>query len=253
VESSKARIKRHFLDGTDMSFRHDDLRRAKESIDWELLDGLQWYRGDSVQALVYDRLEDTVRTYDLFYLLRYGNVEFHTREEFEQIVPAEFSDDIARKARYVDGFCTYRGTIRTTEEGWGRSVAFSGPRLTEWFNGVGANQNRMPRVLGGIKLTAEPSNGQPRIPSLSVLNERLQSRRENTPGDGGGLLCYPVSMAPKVVKERYGLGDFFFLYPVALQGETEYSLAIGTDALYLHCHVLEESQKDSNGEGLIGL
>jgi len=253
VESSRARIKRHFLDGTVVNFCHDDLRRAKESIDWELLEELQWYRGDSIQALVFDRLENTIRTYGLFYLLRYGKVEFQSEEEFKRTIPPEFSEEVERKARYIDGFCTYRGTIETTDEGWGRSVAFSGPRLAEWLNDSTAERSRMPRTLGGIKITASPNEGQCRVRSLDILNKRLQSRRENTPGDGGGLLCYPVSTAPKVVKERYGLGDFFFLYPVALQGKTKYSLALGTDALYLHCHVMEELQDISNGEGLIGL
>jgi hypothetical protein len=57
-----------------------------------------------------------------------------------------------------------------------------------------------------------------------------------------------------VTKERYDLDEFFFLYPVALQGETAASLALGTDALYLHCHVMEE-QEGSTGddEELIGL
>ena len=90
--------------------------------------------------------------------------------------------------------------------------------------------------------------------SLSVLNDRLRSRRERIPGDGGGLLCYPVSTRPAVTKERYDLDEFFFLYPVALQGETAASLALGTDALYLHCHVMEE-QEDSteDDEEYIGL
>lgn len=254
VASSQPRIKRHFLDGTHVDFSHDDLRRTKESIDWKILEELQWYRGDSIQTLVFDQLEGTLRTYDVFYLLRYGDVQFHSRQEFERMVPTELSDKIDRKARYVDGFCTYKGTIETTDEGWGRSVAFSGPRLARWLNDTSLDQNRLPRVMGGIKVSATPNGNQSRVSSLDLLNERLQSRRERTPGDGGGILCYPVAMPPKVVKERYDLGDFFFLYPVALQGETGYSLAVGTDALYLHCHVMEENQpSNSNSEEFIGL
>ena len=255
VIAGQNRIQRHFLDGTNVRLDSDDIRRAKESIDWRVLEKMQWYRGDSVQALVYDQTEDTVRTYDLFYLLRYGDVEFVTEAEFERIVPTEYGNQVSRTARYVDGFCLYSGTIQTTEEGWGRSVAFTGPRLSGWLNNGSGDTSRVPKVLDGVKLSVDPNGeSQNRIQSLSTLNDRLRSRRERTPGNGGGLLCYPVSTKPTVTKERYDLDEFFFLYPVALQGETAASLALGTDALYLHCHVMEEDDDstEDNGE-LIGL
>jgi CRISPR-associated endonuclease/helicase Cas3 len=248
------RIQRHFLDGTNVRLDSDDIQRAKESIDWRVLDKLQWYRGDSVQALVYDQTEDTVRTYDLFYLLRYGDVEFVTEREFKRIVPAEYEEQVSRTARYVDGFCLYSGTIQTTEEGWGRSVAFTGPRLSGWLNNGSGDTSRVPKVIDGVKLSVDPNGeSQNRVQSLSTLNDRLRSRRERTPGNGGGLLCYPVSTKPTVTKERYNLDEFFFLYPVALQGGTAASLALGTDALYLHCHVMEEDNDSTDDEELIGL
>lgn len=253
--AGQRRIQRHFLDGTNIRLDSDDIRRAKETIDWRVLEKLQWYRGDSVQALVYDQAEDSLRTYDLFYLLRYGDVEFVTKEDFERIVPSEHGDTVSRTARYMDGFCLYRGTIQTTEDGWGRSVAFAGPRLNSWLGDNSGDSSRVPKVIGGVKLSVEPSGeGQSWVPSVSVLNDRLRSRRERTPGDGGGLLCYPVSTKPTVTKERYDLDEFFFLYPVALQGETAASLALGTDALYLHCHVMDEDNGSTEDSGeLIGL
>ena len=254
VIAGQNRIQRHFLDGTNVRLDSDDIQRAKESIDWRVLDKLQWYRGDSVQALVYDQTEDTVRTYDLFYLLRYGDVEFVTEREFKRIVPAEYEEQVSRTARYVDGFCLYSGTIQTTEEGWGRSVAFTGPRLSGWLNNGSGDTSRVPKVIDGVKLSVDPNGeSQNRIQSLSTLNNRLRSRRERTPGKSGGLLCYPVSTKPTVTKERYNLDEFFFLYPVALQGETAASLALGTDALYLHCHVMEEDNGSTDDEELIGL
>jgi len=254
VIAGQNRIQRHFLDGTNVRLDSDDIQRAKESIDWRVLDKLQWYRGDSVQALVYDQTEDTVRTYDLFYLLRYGDVEFVTEREFKRIVPAEYEEQVSRTARYVDGFCLYSGTIQTTEEGWGRSVAFTGPRLSGWLNNGSGDTSRVPKVIDGVKLSVDPNGeSQTRIQSLSTLNDRLRSRRERTPGNGGGLLCYPVSTKPTVTKERYNLDEFFFLYPVALQGGTAASLALGTDALYLHCHVMEEDNDSTDDEELIGL
>lgn len=254
VRDAEDRIKRHFTDGDNADLVNSDLKRMKDSLNWKVLSKLQWYRGDSIQALVYDRPEETLRTYDLFYLLRYGRVEFFDRRRFGRIVPDEFEADISRKERYVDGFCTYDGTIETTDEGLGRSVSFSGPRLAEWLNEIPVDRNRIPRVINGVKLSVSPRNGQPRVRTLDVLNERLQTRSERSSDNSGGLLCYPVSMRSSLVKERYNLGDFFFLYPVTLQGQTSHSLALGTDALYLHCHVLEEAeQSEGDGGDFIGL
>ena len=252
---AQKRITRHFLDGTGVSLADDDIKRMKRAIDWRVLLDLQWYRGDSVQALVYDRTEETVRSYDLFYLLRYGKVKFFTEEEFKRIVPEDETEKVSRQARYVDGFCTYDGTIKTTEEGWGRSVKFTGPRLVAWLDEQPIDSSRKPRVLSGVKLSVNQNEGQPRVRSLSVLNDRLKNRRERTPGKGGGLLCYPVSGPAKLIKERYNLGEFFFLYPIALQGDSRYSLALGTDALYIHCHVMDEAEGrvDDEDEEFIGI
>jgi CRISPR-associated endonuclease/helicase Cas3 len=240
--ASKRRIERHFLDGTGIAITSDDVARTREAIDWKILDDLQWYRGDSIQALVYDRNAERLRTYDLFYLLRYGRVEFFTRAEFERIVPTEHEETVERQARYVDGFCTYDGTIETTEEGWGRSVAFTGSRLEGWLHEPKPDSSRQPQMLGGVELDVEPREGQPRVPTVDKLNNRLSERQERSPGDGGGLLCYPVTGRSSMVKQQYDLGEFFFLYPVAVHGDTDYSLALGTDALYLHCHVMDRAE-----------
>jgi CRISPR-associated endonuclease/helicase Cas3 len=255
VESAQKRIRRHFLAGTDASLADDDIKRTKEAIDWRVLQDLQWYRGDSLQALVYDRLEDTVRSYDLFYLLRYGDVEFLPKDQFEGMVPEEHSSTVSRLSRYVDGFCTYDGTIETTEEGWGRSVAFRGSELLGWLQSDLSATNRKPTVLPGVKLSADRSSeSQSRVRSLDILNERLQNRRERTPGEEGGILCYAINGPSRMVAEQYNLGEFFFLYPAAVSGENTYSIALGTDALYLHCHVMDEADGKTGGEDdFIGL
>ena len=240
------RIYRHFLADHGLTF--DDIERTIDTIDWRALRDLQWYRGDSVQALVWDAIEETLRSYDLFYLLRYGDVEFHERDAFERIVGSEHINDVDRNARHVDGFCTYYGTIETTEEGYGRDVAFTGGSLGGWIAET-EDRVRKPRVTDGLKLTVDPEGVRPvRNHSVNVLNQRLKNRSDrmgDSNEDDSGLLCFPVSGTTKLVKNIYGLGDFFFLYPIALTTGDACSLAIGTDALYLHCHVKERQQNDS--------
>lgn len=239
------RIQRHFLRHYDLT--PEDLERTIETIDWQVLRDLQWYRGDSVQALIWDTTEETLRTYDLFYLLRYGDIEFYERETFERVIDNKYLDEVSQKARYVDGFCTYHGNIETTEDGYGRDVAFTGGVLGGWIEST-EDTGRKPSVKDGLKLTVESDEVKPvRSASVDVLNQRLKNRSDrmgDVDEEDGGILCFPVSGTTKAVKNTYALGDFFFLYPVALTSGDLYSLAIGTDALYLYCHVQERKGED---------
>lgn len=249
-----ARIQRHFSVGPETEFSLADMERFADTLDWRILTSMQWYRGDSIQALVYDATEDTLQTYDLFYLLRYGDVTFYSQDEFEETIPREYTTEINNYARYVDGFCVYQGTIETTDEGYGRDVYFTGGTLAGWLDGT-TNSDRKPRVVPGLKVGVNPNEGQDRVRSLDRVNERLTNRRERT-GKDGGILCYPVYGGSNQVKEWYNLGSFFFLYPISVQDTEMHSLAVGTDALYLHCHVIENSGLggDSNDDSeYIGL
>jgi CRISPR-associated endonuclease/helicase Cas3 len=244
------RIQRHFSVGSETEFSLADMERFADTLDWRILTSVQWYRGDSIQALVYDATEDTLQTYDLFYLLRYGDVTFYSQDEFEETIPRAYATEIDNFARYVDGFCVYHGPIETTDEGYGRDVYFTGGTLAGWLNGT-AEKDRKPRVVSGLKVGADPNEGQDRVRSLGRVNDRLASRRDRT-GKDGGILCYPVYGRPDQVKEWYDLGSFFFLYPVSVQDTEMHSLALGTDALYLHCHVIEDSDPNDDSE-FIGL
>lgn len=241
------RIQRHFGVGPSSEFSLEDLDRFTDSLDWRILSALQWYRGDNIQALVYDRERDRVTTYDLFYLLRYGEVEFVAREVFEEIVPDESEGQIDRQERYVDGFCTYDGTIQTNEDGFGRSVYFTGGVLHQWLEGT-TDRSRKPQMKSGLAVDVDPNGTGSRVPSITKVNDILRERREDI-GDEGGLLCYPVNGYPSRVKRQFDLHDFFFLYPIRVQGQDAHSLAIGTDALYLHCHVIEQSRQLSDDGG----
>jgi CRISPR-associated endonuclease/helicase Cas3 len=238
------RIRRHFLAEHGLSFA--DLERTTDTVDWRTLRELQWYRGDSLQALVWDSVDDTLRSYDLFYLLRYGDVEFHDRSAFERIVPDEYVSTVDRQARYVDGFCTYYGPIETTEEGYGRDVAFTGASLAGWIAETD-DRGRKPRVQSGLKVTVDAGELTPiRHGSVNTLNQRLKGQSEDSARDDGGLLCFPVAGRSNVIKNTYELGPFFFLYPIAVSNSEPYSLALGTDALYLHCHIQEQRERDDS-------
>lgn len=240
-QDALARIKRHFGIGHQTNFSLRDMEAFTEALDWRVLTALQWYRGDNMQALVYDRNRERITTYDLFYLLRYGDVEFMQQETFRQIVPEDLQGNIDRHERYVDGFCIYNGTIELNDDGYGRDVYFTGGALNAWINDT-TNTSRKPQMKSGLRVSADPNGTGSRIPSVSHVNQRLRERTGQDNKTNGGLLCYAVSGSPNQVKRQYELNDFFFLYPIRIQSNDMHSLAIGTDALYLHCHVIEQEQ-----------
>lgn len=251
-QSTLDRIERHFGVGPGAEFSLRDMEAFTDVLDWQVLTKLQWYRGDNVQALVYDRGRERITTYDLFYLLRYGDVEFVDRGTFEQITPEEQLDSIDRYERYVDGFCIYNGTIETNDEGYGRDVYFTGGTLNAWLDQT-SNTTRKPQIKSKLQVGVDPNGTGSRVPSITKVNKRLRKRAEQTESARAGLLCYAVNGSPSRVKRQYALDDFFFLSPVRVQNKEMHSLAIGTDALYLHCHVLEQDNLLTDDEdGFIG-
>jgi len=228
------RITAHFA--PESGFTREDLERYIDPIENAVEDTLKWYRGDSLQVLVYDPHGEgceAVRAYDLFYLLRHGDVEFHPREEFERIVPDRHHSTVEHTAPYVTGFCTYRGTIPPNEDGYGREVALEAtPEIYRWLNTETDRTARTPRTVGDLSVQVNVSDGSRRIgESIEYLRERMVDL---------DILAYVVDDAPYAVKNQYDLGPFFFLYGLVTSDGLR-SIALGTDALYLHCAVRDES------------
>ncbi|GGN23517.1 type I-D CRISPR-associated helicase Cas3' [Halarchaeum nitratireducens] len=242
-EKGWARILRHFSGG-DPPLTRSDVETHADVIDSAAERTLQWYRGGSLQALVYDRdpgADEPIKTYDLFYLLRYGDVEFFSRSDFDKLVPEDHADDVSHLAPYVTGYCTYDGTIETNDDGYGRSVRLQAiPEIYSWLRGDGADEGtRKPRELDGIGIDVDP-DGADRITSIAHLRDEMDEDLD--------VLCYALKGNPSKVKNRYDLGTFLFLYPLTL-GDEQWCVALGLDALYLHCAV-QESQNAVDLESL---
>lgn len=231
------RITRHF-GSEEQQLSRSDIERCVDIIDSSVEQTLQWYRGDSIQVLVYDRTSDAqepIKTYNLFYLLRYGDVEFYPSDAFKRLVPDEYADDIDHTAPYVVGYCTYDGTIETDEEGYGRDVMLAaGTDVYAWLrSGDGQHKRtRTPEEVSGLSVDVDVDDGSKRIKSIEHLRDGLAEK---------DFLCYAIEGTTRKVKNYYDLGSFFFLTKFKVADE-RMSVAIGTDALYLHCIVQEEQE-----------
>lgn len=226
------RITAHFA--PDSGLTQNDLKRYIDPIEDAVENTLKWYRGDSLQALVYDPTNEdreAIRAYNLFYLLRHGDVEFYPREEFEQVVPEKHHEAIDNTAAYVTGFCTYYGAIPSNKEGYGRDVALEPtPEVYRWLNTEEDRKGRNPRVVDNLSVEVDVDDGSRRIDSIEHLRKDMTDLN---------ILTYVVDDHPNAVKNQYDLGPFFFLYGLLTPNGLR-SIALGTDALYLHCAVQDE-------------
>lgn len=192
--------------------------------------GLTSYRGDGLQALMFDKNDEKdsqLKLYDLMYLLRRGKVEFMSPQKFTRRLRATLGEDYesiikpkydARKP-FAAGFCWYEGTIDEP-----RKVVFKGDSPAHYkglmFNSV--DHARKPRMVSGFGVETEPN-----ISSLSSLNDTLTEFE---------IFARLVDRDSFSLKAKFNLGDFFYLYPYSGMR----SVCFGHNALYIDCLIKEE-------------
>ena len=210
-------INKHFYYPAKMKLGKEDLERMKQWTQKNVIEEMRSYRGSDIQLMVYDKIEGEVKTYTMFYLLRWGNVEFMDKKRFQNSIPEKYKAFVAKYERFVSGFCVYHGK---NDEPRSIYLKADSPAL---FGVVNKPESaRVPEVLRGF--TLHTSKG-PKEHSISQLNEILSEKK---------MLCMIVDGNPYEKKILYNLGNFFFLYPLYASGK-EYSVVFGNDALYMDC------------------
>ena len=224
-----ALIEKHFLDEKIDGQKWEYLQYESS----RLIKGLLSYRGDSLQALMFDKNNKNgsqLKLYDLMYLLRRGKVEFMSPQKFARRLRATLGEDYesivkpkyeARKP-FAAGFCWYEGSIDEP-----RRVVFKGDSPAHYkgimFNSV--DHARKPRMVSGFAVETEPN-----IPSLSSLNETLSEFE---------IFARLVDQNSFSLKAKFNLGDFFYLYPYS----GNKSVCFGHNALYIDCLIKEEHDR----------
>lgn len=216
-------LEKHFLDekidGQKWEYFQYESSRLKK--------GLTSYRGDSLQALMFDKTDSQLKLYDLMYLLRRGKVEFMSPQKFARRLRDAVGPGYEKtlKPRYeargpfAAGFCWYCGTLEEP-----RKVLFKGESPAHYkgimFNSV--DHARKPRMISGFAVETEPN-----IPGLSSLNETLSELE---------IFARLVDQNSFSLKSKFNLGDFFYLYPYSGMR----SVCFGHNALYIDCLIKEE-------------
>jgi len=216
-------VEKHFLDDKINDRKFEFLHHESSKME----KGLTSYRGDGLQALMFDENDSQLKLYDLMYLLRRGDVEFMSPQKFTRRLRATLGEDYesivkpkyeARKP-FAAGFCWYKGTIDEP-----RKVIFKGDSPTNYkglmFKSV--DHARKPRIVSGFGVETEPN-----IQSLSSLNDTLTEFE---------IFARLVDRDSFSLKAKFNLGDFFYLYPYSGMR----SICFGHNALYIDCLIKEE-------------
>jgi CRISPR-associated endonuclease/helicase Cas3 len=236
-ESGWKRIERHFFHNHKKDLTEADVKRLHEVADSPLLDKLRTYRGDSIQTIVYNSRSQTLQAYSIPHLLRYGDVSFHSKEEFLAHLPNHLHNQVSRLEPYSSGYCIYRGgyekeSDNTDEERpTGRQIIYKATGELYTLLSDTSREIRTPKVCTGLEIETDPS-----VRGLDLLKEELSTDE---------LLCYPLEGHVSQIQNQYSLGAFGFIYPLYYT-EGDAAIAFSHDALYLHCRVQDRKEFESN-------
>jgi CRISPR-associated endonuclease/helicase Cas3 len=236
IPQARRRLDSHFFEPYDWELTEerltDIINKARSPLNQEddaLVDTLMTYRNGGLTTLVYDETTDQVKTYNLFYFLRCGDIEFETKQAFKDRVPNRHAKQIEQGSRYSTGYCIYHGHLQNDsddEEDKTRSPRLGATHVLREITEL-APEDREPVTIDGIEVRTE----QP-VPGLEILNRELAQE---------SFLCYPMEGSSYRIQQEFELDDFFSLFDLTdLRGN--YSLALGLNALYLHCHLVERFQ-----------
>ena len=242
IVESRKRLNNHFFEPYDWELTEERLRtiinkgrsplNKPSDTDDPFADTLLSYRNSGLNTLAYKYDEDEVQSYSLWYFLRHGRVEFVTEEEFLDRVPDDHHKDIHQKKHHSVGYCIYYGrrdASTNDDEAGGRNAQISAPQTLRELTELDV-EDRKPVTLSGLEVRVEEH-----VPGLEKLNAELVEE---------SFLCYPIEGSSYTVQTDYNLDDFFFLQDLTdLRGN--YSLALGLNALYLHCHVLKRCEQQA--------
>lgn len=239
MERGLNRIERHYYKPYNREFDKQALKRLHKWTDCDLINELKSYRGSGLQVMVKDQTDDVspLKLYDIFYLLRWGQIEFLPPAEFESTLSNEEKRYYQAYSDYAVGFCIYEGKISTNpgDDGYsGRSVMLHAESSALHRMKNESDVQRTPEVVDGLAVDVDTENAPP-INGASYLRDIMTEAKR---------LCYIVPGHSSTVKTMYGLGEFFFLYPLG-----EDSIAMGLNALYLHCLVQDRIESEEREWG----
>lgn len=219
-------VEKHCFSTVTQNVTQHDVQQMWDRADSPLGEAMQSYRNSSLSSLVYDERTQSVKTYQIPALIRFGDIEFLTQPEFELRLKKQGIDPsmYSSEQQYVQSHAWLNGRH---DKDTMRSAEIVPGNLIQYQLSLDPTE-RSPQSMNGIRLTVDEKDTQ--ISGLQTLNKQLDRDAE--------VLAYATEGHPAQLQAIYDLDEFFFTTEIAnLNGN--YSLAMGENALYLHCHVQE--------------
>lgn len=223
VSDGLARLYRHYFEGSGISpeemfqlpgivpLENGDTRLL------DLIDELVSFRGKGMDLAYLNTTDGSSGTYDLFFLLRWTDLEVVTREEFLRALPEDRRSWGHEISGRVAGYVFVRGRVESP-----RTVKMEGATFGEMRM---PDQDRVPRVVCGIGPYVRSRDPAVPVPDITALNTAIRNK---------GVFCRYFAHNGYVAKELFDLDDYLKLVPFK-----DGSLALDLDALYADCAAFE--------------
>lgn len=232
IQRMKELIAKHCFETSEYDIRKEDVDKLWKVSQTKLGEAMQSYRQSSLTALYYDTRTKSVKTYSIASLLRFGDVEFLTEPEFDHRLKSVGIDNPG----LYDGEKRYAQTYAWLN-GFRNEDKLRNPHLAptdQIQHMIGTDpKERYPELIRSLEFTVDDTA---ELRGLNVLNKQLNQklRGENSTD----IVGYATEGHPAQIQTVYGLDEFFFTNPIDnMNGE--YTMALGENAQYLHCHVQE--------------
>ena len=187
----------------------------------DIIEELGNFRGSELSLAYYQVQTGTIGTYNLFFLLRWADLELVDRRTFLRRIPGEK----VREAKEVLDRALGCAIIHRMNDR-PRRVSLDGARLPQMDE---TEASRKPAKALGIRPVVRSQDQDERPLNLVDVSREIGKQ---------GLFCRYLSHSGFISKRLYDLDDYTFL-----MNFKDGSLALGIDALYVDCAVHDLYQR----------
>lgn len=231
IEKGKERIANQQLKPFDVEVDWDEFHREHQKMDG-LLDTLLQYRSGAPSTVVYDVNNKAIKSHELGGILRTGDIEIVDRSEFKNRIPSteDAHSKVDRLERYSHGYIIYHGNeyTRNADKNIQDRKVMLAPTAELQEMLMKPVEERLPTELNSFKVIVNERDLSPI--DVGPLNDELTD---------ASPLIYPIELGSFEAQAELGLDSFFFLTDIAAHGKNGASVAMGQNALYLHCIMQE--------------
>ncbi|KKG03137.1 hypothetical protein DU86_12835 [Methanosarcina mazei] len=188
------------------------LEKTTKSEILDIIEELGSFRGSSLDIAYYDPENDQFGLYDVFFLLRWAEMDILPKKQFKRSVPDKYHKKIDDVSERVAGYVIIKNILEKP-----RYVKIAGRNLSQIDFG---ESERKPEKAYGLLPVVGKNNSEDSLDMSTIVN-KIKSK---------GFFCRYMSNTSKISKNYYNIDDY-----TVLLNYKDGCLAIGLDAIYVDC------------------